>query len=474
MAHTAETYRRIYHLISQDLSYRQIAQDLKVSKNTVQSVNDRFNETGSIYPSNIIVNIYDPYFQTLYNRIEYFSSLTKPSYKKFHRLPLGREEILDHIRKEFPTLSTSNFNYLYRLVKNKNRESYLTIHYNPADIVQFDWGYLTMNLNDHNRKIYFAVFVHPYSLMQFGFVAHKETAEHFNIAYHKYLLKAKKVAHQLLIDNMKIAKRTHDPTVTDRNLTHFFEALSNHYKFQIRFCAPNQPNQKGAVELGVKAAKKIIIDSGETEFKSLEHIQRILDEGFKALNEKKHPHKNNSRLDLFKEEHSLMKPLPIKPFTFFFYDTRRVIKKTSMVSLHATRYEVPEYYRGETVTIKHNRQNVYILDIHHKIIAKYKYSTKKNNIMRRIWYTPDKLRTKHRGFEDSYEYHSMPNYLKNIYHHVYKQNPIEFAAFLNLAKNRPKDFLKKALRRNTVSIHDLTENQLLTELNRNTIRYKIK
>lgn len=352
MAHTAETYRRIYHLISQDLSYRQIAQDLKVSKNTVQSVNDRFNETGSIYPSNIIVNIYDPYFQTLYNRIEYFSSLTKPSYKKFHRLPLGREEILDHIRKEFPTLSTSNFNYLYRLVKNKNRESYLTIHYNPADIVQFDWGYLTMNLNDHNRKIYFAVFVHPYSLMQFGFVAHKETAEHFNIAYHKYLLKAKKVAHQLLIDNMKIAKRTHDPTVTDRNLTQFFEALSNHYKFQIRFCAPNQPNQKGAVELGVKAAKK-------------------------------------------------------------------------------------------------------------------------NNIKRRIWYTPDKLRTKHRGFEDSYEYHSMPNYLKNIYHHAYKQNPIEYAAFLNLAKNRPKDFLKKALRRNTVSIHDLTENQLLTELNRNTIRYKI-
>ena len=86
----------------------------------------------------------------------------------------------------------SNFKYLYRLVVNKNRECYLSIHYNPADIVQFDWGYLTMNLNNHNRKIYFAVFTHPYSLMQFGFVKCKETAEHFNIAYHNiFALKLK-------------------------------------------------------------------------------------------------------------------------------------------------------------------------------------------------------------------------------------------------------------------------------------------
>ena len=473
MAHTAETYRKIYHLLTQNVSYRQIAIDLNVNKNTVQSVKDRFNETGSIYPSNLNFNIHDPYFQAIYHRIEYYILLTKPSYKKYQRIPLGRKEILIHIRNEFPTISMSNFKYLYRLVVNKNRECYLSIHYNPADIVQFDWGYLTMNLNDHNRKIYFAVFTHPYSLMQFGFVTCKETAEHFNIAYHKYLHKTNKVAYQLLIDNMKIAKKSHVPTVTDTNLTLFFEELSNYYDFNIRFCTPEQPNQKGSVELGVKAVKKIILDSGETEFTSVEHIQSLIDHGFKKLNEKKHPSKNSSRLDLFKEEQSLMKPLPNKSFTFYFYDKRKVIKKTSMISLHATLYEIPEQYRGETVTIRHNSQHLYILDPHKKVIAKYHYSSKKNNTRRRIWYAINKLHTKHNGFEYSFEYRSMPNYLKNIYRYVYEQNPIRFAIFLKLAKNRPKDFLKKALTRNKVTIYELTETQLMMELNRKTLFYRM-
>ena len=60
----------------------------------------------------------------------------------------------------------------------------------------------------------------------------------------------------------------------------------------------------------------------------------------------------------------------------------------------------------------------------------------------------------------------MPKWLKEIYHHVYEQNPIRFAAFLEQAINHPKDFLKKALKRNGTTIHDLTEYQLLKELNR--------
>ena len=64
------------------------------------------------------------------------------------------------------------------------------------------------------------------------------------------------------------------------------------------------------------------------------------------------------------------------------------------------------------------------------------------------------------------EYRHMPKWLKEIYHHVYEQNPIRFAAFLEQAINHPKDFLKKALKRNGTTIHDLTEYQLLKELNR--------
>lgn len=426
------------------------------------------------YPTNITVNVHDPYFQAIFKRIEYYFLLTKPSYKKFHRIPLRKDEIIEHIKNEFPNLSSSNFDYLYRLVKNKKRESYLSIYHNPADVVQFDWGSLTMNVNNQNNKIYFAVFVHPYSLMQYGFVTDKESAEHFHYVYQQYLKRTKKISHQLLIDNMKIAKRTHDPTIKEKNLTRFFEELSDYYNFDIRFCAPNQPNQKGSVELGVKAAKNIIIKGEDTEFKSLEHIQKLIDDGFDKVNVKKHPNKNDSRIDLFKKEQSLMKSLPNIPFTFFHYDTRRVVKKTSMISHHATLYEVPQQYRGEKAIVRYNSQHLYVLNKHKNVIAKYKYSNKKNNVRRRIWYAPEKLRTKYRGFEDSQEYRGMPKWLKDIYHYVYKRNPIRFAVFIEEATNHPKDFLKKAFKRNNVTIYEITEKQLLNELHRKTQNYEIQ
>lgn len=466
MAHSANTYRKIHQLISENIPYRTIAEQLNINKNTIQSVSNRFKETGSIYPSNLKINLYDEYFQTILKRTEHYMLQTKPSYKKYHRVPLRKDEIFQYIKYEFPTISTSNFLYLYRLIKNKKRESFLSIHHTPADVLQFDWGYLTMNVNNYNQKVFFAVFVHPYSLMQFGIVTDKENAEHFHHVFQKYLNRVNSISHQLVIDNMKIAKKTYDPTIKEKNLTRFFDELSRYYNFDIRFCAPNQPNQKGSVELGVKAAKNIIIKGKVTEFESLDHIQALIDQGFNKINAKKHPNKNNTRMALFKEEQSLMKSLPTKPFTFFHYETRKIVKKTSLISLHATFYEMPEHYRGEKVIVRYNQQHLYVLNKYKNIIAKYNYSNKKKNTRHRIWYVPEKIKTKYRGFEDSLEYYQMPKWLKIIYHYVYQRNPIQFASFIEQARNRPKDFLKKALRRNNVTIYQLTESLLVKELNR--------
>lgn len=71
---------------------------------------------------------------------------------------------------------------------------------------------------------------------------------------------------------------------------------------------------------------------------------------------------------------------------------------------------------------------------------------------------------KYRGFEDSLEYRSMPKWLKRIYIYVYKSNPKDFADFLEKAKDKPKDFLKKALKRNNVQICNLTKEKLEKEL----------
>ena len=60
-----------------------------------------------------------------------------------------------------------------------------------------------------------------------------------------------------------------------------------------------------------------------------------------------------------------MKSIPLRSFTFFHYDTRRVAKKTSMISHHATSYEMPEQYRGERVIIRYNCQHLYVLNLNY-------------------------------------------------------------------------------------------------------------
>ncbi|MDW7668884.1 MAG: hypothetical protein SCJ93_08675 [Bacillota bacterium] len=55
---------------------------------------------------------------------------------------------------------------------------------------------------------------------------------------------------------------------------------------------------------------------------------------------------------------------------------------------------------------------------------------------------------------------------QKIYIHIYNRNPVDFASLIENAKNKPKDFLKKALRRNNTNINNLTKEQLEKELYR--------
>lgn len=137
MSYTPKIYRAINNLIEQNIPYRRIASQLGITKNTVTSVKERKADTGSIYPANLKIQTYDPYFKSISDRIKYWSSIPVKSYRKDLTRRLFKEEIYMHILQEFPNLSFSNFKHLYALENKKQQETYLTIHYNPAEILQF-------------------------------------------------------------------------------------------------------------------------------------------------------------------------------------------------------------------------------------------------------------------------------------------------------------------------------------------------
>jgi hypothetical protein len=466
MKYSKEKYEKIYDLIKQNIPYRKIAEIMEVDKNTVSAVFKRKKETGKIYPSNIPLDLYHPDTKSVINLISILMNIKRKTFRKNYTTNLSKKEIQTIVSPIVPTLSEAKFKKLYRIALNKKSETYFTIHYNPAETIQFDWGYMMINIAGKNKRVYFAAFYMPYSQYQVCLVTERETNRHFSEVFLRFVERVNGFSDEILIDNMKIAKKVHDPTVKDKNLTLFFKEISEHYNFSVRFCANNCPNQKGNVEIGVKVAKNIIKDDYESEYQSLEEIQKVVDKGLEEKNSEMHSTKNNTRKELFKEEQALMNPLPTKPYVFYHYVTRRVGRKDLFVQLNTSKYLVPEGHQGEKVVVRYNDEKIYIISEFGNIIAKYNNSHKRNKKYHRIWYIPNRIKTKHKGFEYTKEFRTMPKWLKKIYIYIYDRNPVEFAALIEKAKNKPKDFLKKALRRNNTNINNLTKEQLEKELYR--------
>jgi len=466
MKYSKEKYEKIYGLIKEKIPYRKIAEIMNVDKNTVSAVFKRKKETGIIYPSNIPLDIYHTDTRAVIKLITLLMSIKRRTYRKNYTTNLSKKEIKTIVSPLVPALSEVRFNKLYRIALNKQTETYFTIHYDPAEIIQFDWGYMMINIAGKNKRVYFAVFYMPYSQYQVCIVTNRETSKHFSEVFLKFLSRVKGFGKEFVIDNMKIAKRVHDPNVKNKKLTLFFKEISEYYNFDVRFCANNCPNQKGNVEIGVKVAKNIVNNDYNSEYESLEEIQDLIDNELKEKNAETHSTKNNTREALFKEEQALMTPLPLNPYVFYHYTERSVGKKDLFVQFNTSKYLVPEGYQGNKVIVRYNDEKIYIISKFKNIIAKYNNSHKKNKKIHRIWYIPNRVKTKHKGFDHTKEFRSMPNWLKKIYIHVYDKNPVEFATFIEKAINKPKDFLKKALRRNKTTIYDLTKEQLEKQLYR--------
>lgn len=64
-----EKYIEIHQLIMNGYSYREISNEVNISKNTPGALIKRFNNTGSIYPSINKASIYDPIIDELRERM---------------------------------------------------------------------------------------------------------------------------------------------------------------------------------------------------------------------------------------------------------------------------------------------------------------------------------------------------------------------------------------------------------------------
>lgn len=158
---------------------------------------------------------------------------------------------------------------LIRLGKNTIKESYLNIHHLPGQSMEFDWGTVNLQIGDEYKatRVSFAVFSFPYSNYKKAYVLPDSTGLSFVVSFKRFVKDMNGVPPLFRFDNMRIAGKLTRESDSEIILTPLFRDLSNHYQFNVEFCSPYCPNQKGNVENSVGILKKHFEKSYITSFK---------------------------------------------------------------------------------------------------------------------------------------------------------------------------------------------------------------
>lgn len=454
-----EKYIEIHELIMNGYSYREISNEINISKNTPGALIKRFNNTGSILPSLSRASIYDPIINQLGERINLYLLSKRRTYNSWKKQKLSSYEIYELIKADGYEISKTKFKDLLRYEKNSIKESYFNIIHIPGEKVQFDWGKVTVTINNTDKRLFIAVFTLPFSNYRKAYIYESEDAHSFTRAFKEFIKDMNGVPPILLTDNMKIARIINKKNHKEKVLTRLFSDLSDYYDFEVEFCNPCRPNEKGGVENGVKVIKSEILSSYMNSYNNIEELNTFISDTCERLNNNKHYKKNDTCTNLMKHEMFSFKPLPKSPYIYYQEDTRKVSNKGE-ISFKNNKYSVPSALRGETINIKYNKTLLYVVSKDNKILAKYKLSSVKHKRYHRIWYCKRKLLEKPNGFINSEEYRDLPRWMKIIFHNACKGDSIKFGNLLYKLLKKPKDTISKLVRRKNISMNLLNLEQI--------------
>jgi transposase len=155
-----------------------------------------------------------------------------------------------------------------------------------------------------------------------------------------------------LTDNEKTVSVDHVAGIAVRN-RQIVEA-ARHYGVTIATCVPEDPQSKGGSEATVKIAKADLLPSFENllpEYGSFAELEHACQEFMATVNTR--PHRSTQEPPVFRlaAEHERLHPVPARPHTVVFGETRKVSWE-STVSVGGARYSVPHQLVDSRVWVR--------------------------------------------------------------------------------------------------------------------------
>ena len=337
-----QTYCQIRHLFTEKkLGLRQIARELKLGIKAVRKWARRETFTRAPQPQ----------------RQSKLDDFKGPILGLLAQHDYSAQQIFQQVREQGYQGGYTILRAFVRAVRPKPKPAFLTLHFEPGQCAQVDWGYAGLvPVGSTHRRLSFFVMVLAYSRKMYVEFTLAETMEHFLSAHQHAFEYFGGVVRQVWVDNCKVAvlgRAAGTPVLNPRYLD-----FANHYGFQIRACGVRQPQEKGRVENGVGYVKKNFLNGLElADFQAINPAARHwLDT---VANLRVHGQTQKPPQELFSQE----KLLPLHPLAYQAAVVEPVrVNSQFRIRADGNRYSVPCQYASSQLTLKRFPDRLLIYD----------------------------------------------------------------------------------------------------------------
>lgn len=349
---------------------KQIARELEVSKNTVKTYITQFEnskkeliDTG-VSKYDLIENMIDP---PKYNSSNRFAKVMTDEIKDIligfindneNKIKSGKRKMCMTAQDMYEELIDRGYKLSYPSVaqfvqkykdKQATHEAYIKQSYDYADICEFDWGDVVLDINGISTRFRLAVFTLAKSNLRFAYLYNNENTQSFVDAHVRFFEIIGGVPNCMVYDNMKVAVAKFVGK-NEKEATEALKKMSIYYDFKYRFCNIRSGNEKGHVENSVDFVRRKAFSNMST-FSTIQDAHNRLSERLQKYNNVKTNFLGEkSPNDIFEvEKQYLNKLMPTYPNCI---DITLRVDKLSTISYLKNRYSVPDYLVLKAVDVK--------------------------------------------------------------------------------------------------------------------------
>jgi transposase len=331
-------WHTVKNMYNKGVPIKQIARELKMSKNTVKSLIKKEDEpkySRETRPTK--VDKYKDNIRKWYLEKEYSFNGTR-IYNELCKL--GYEGTINPVYRFLETLDDERI-----LISKRASQRFETP---PGDQAQFDWGEYEVYIGARKTKIYCFTMVLSYSRKKAAVCSLTVNGSAIYEAIQDLFTELGGVTKELLIDNPKALVLSHkkgeEVVFNDAALK-----LVTYLKTELNACLPLRPRTKGKVEKPNQYIEEQFIKG--SSFNSMEELNFDIKYFMRAWNMKTHGTTRRVPDEMFEEE----KPLLISLRDKLIIDSDlevRTVSTDSFVMIDTNRYSIPVKYVDKKVKVR--------------------------------------------------------------------------------------------------------------------------